>query len=81
LVSITALVTANESPVANASITFTITKSNGNVISGTATTGADGTAVYKFRLKRADRLATCQVAVTASLGGVSGSASTSFTVH
>ncbi|MGH8065371.1 MAG: MG2 domain-containing protein [Candidatus Entotheonellia bacterium] len=80
-VSITTIVSANGSPVAGASVTFTITKQNGAVMTGKATTGANGAAVYTFRLKKNDPLGTYQVKANASLNGVSGTAETSFTVR
>ena len=57
-VTITAGVSANSAPVANASVTFTITKANGIVVKQTATTGASGTAVSQLRLKKTDPVGT-----------------------
>ncbi len=80
-VSITAQAAANGSPVANANVSFHITKANGSVVTGTATTGANGVAVYKLRLKKQDPLGLYQVGVTANLGGVSGTANATFTLQ
>jgi hypothetical protein len=80
-VTLTAGVSANSAPVANASVTFTITKANGIVVKQTATTGASGTAVSQLRLKKTDPVGTYQVRVDATLNGISGSATTSFTVQ
>ena len=80
-VSITAKVNAGGSPVANVSVTFTITKSNGTVVTGAATTGTNGTAVYKLRLKRQDPVGVYQVRSDATNNGLSGSNATSFTVQ
>ena len=65
-VYVTARVSLAGAPVANASVTFSITKSTGAVVTGTATTGADGTAVYKVRLRKQDPVGTYQAAVTAA---------------
>jgi hypothetical protein len=46
--------TSNGSPVARASVSFAVTKSNGTVVSGNATTGNNGVATYKLRLKQQD---------------------------
>ncbi|MBZ0159713.1 MAG: peptidase M11 [bacterium] len=81
-VSVTAGVTANGSPVANASVAFTITKPNGaGVVTGTATTGTNGTAVYKYRLKRSDQTGPYGVTANANLNGITGSGTASFTVQ
>ena len=80
-VVITAVVHANGSPVANASVTFTVTKPNGAVVQQTAITGATGTAVYKLRLKQMDPVGPYLVRTDATLNGISGSATTGFTVQ
>jgi hypothetical protein len=80
-VSITSIVGANGSSVAGTSVTFTITKSNGAVMTGKVTTGANGAAVYALRLKKNDPLGTYQVRANASLNGASGTAEASFTVR
>ncbi len=81
-VSITANAKANGSPVANASVTFTITKQGGAKVTGTATTGTSGSAVFNYRLKRSDPRGVYQVRSDANLNNVMfGSASTSFTVQ
>jgi len=79
-VTSTAAVSANGAPVANASVTFTITKANGTVVKQTATTNASGTAVAKLQLKRNDPVGTYQDRADATLNGISGYATTSFTV-
>jgi Gametolysin peptidase M11 len=53
-VSLKATVTSNGSPVAKAPVTFTIKKSSGAVVTGTATTGPSGVATYKYRIGRKD---------------------------
>lgn len=46
-----------------------------------AITGSDGKAVYKLRLSKKDPVGTYQANATASMGGISGTATTSFTVQ
>jgi hypothetical protein len=67
------------SPVANASVTFTLTKPGGAIVTGSATTGADGVATWSYRLKGRDPRGTWSVTANATLGGaVSGQGSTTF---
>jgi hypothetical protein len=81
IVSVTASVSTNGSPVANAGVIFTIRKSNGAVITATATTGTIGTAIYKYQLKRQDPFGGYQVTVKANLSGaIGGQGTTSFQV-
>lgn len=82
-VSMTASVTNGGTPVANASVTFTVTKPNGTVVSQSATTGSTGQAVYKLRLnKQKDPVGTYQAKdVATTSGGSSATAATSFTVQ
>jgi MG2 domain/Gametolysin peptidase M11 len=80
-VSITSTVTSAGSPVAGASVTFTVTKASGTVIVTNATTGSDGTAAYKIRLKRQDPVGTYQVGAVAKKEMVSASAVTQFMVR
>jgi hypothetical protein len=75
-VSTTATVTLGPSPVANAAVSFTITEPNGAVVTGTATTGNNGTAVYKLRLMKSDPAGTYQVGVVATMNALPGSAAT-----
>ena len=83
MVSVTASVSANGSPVANTSVTFAITQPNGaGVVIGTATTGTNGTAVYKYRLKKQDPIGPYQVTVNANLNNaIFGQGTKSFTVQ
>jgi len=80
-VAITVGVNADGSPVANVSVTVTITKANGTVVKQTALTGTSGTTVSKLRLKQTDLIGTYQVRADASLNGITGSATGSFTVQ
>jgi hypothetical protein len=80
-VTVTASVSTGGAPLANVAVTFTITKANGSVVTGKATTGSNGTAVYKLRLKKQDPTGTYQVKATGTMSGISGSATTNFTVQ
>jgi hypothetical protein len=81
-VTVTATVNALASPVLGATVSFTMTKSNGAVVRGTATTGANGTAVFTYRFnKKQDPIGTYQVAANANLNGVTGGGQTSFGVR
>jgi M6 family metalloprotease-like protein len=80
-VAITATATFGGSPVAKAAVSFTIKKANGAVVTGTATTGANGIAVYKLKLRQNDPAGTYQVGVTTMINATSSSAATSFTVQ
>lgn len=79
-VSTAASVSIDGSPLANASVTFTITKPNDAVMTKTVTTQTNGKANYKFRLKRNDPPGSYQVRAMASLNGLSGEADTNFVV-
>ncbi len=79
-VSVTARASSAGSPTSNASVTFTMTKSNGTVVSQTATTDSTGSAVGKFRLKRQDPVGAYNARADAAKTPMSGSATTSFTV-
>jgi len=80
-VSITATVSSGGSPIADADVTLTVTKSTGAVVTGTATTGTNGTAVYKLRLTRQDPVGIYQVGAVATKGALSASGATTFTVQ
>lgn len=77
--SIDANVSAGGTPASGVNVAFTITKPNGLKATGNATTGTNGSAVFKYRFnKRKDPLGTYQVAAGANLNGVIGSGITSF---
>jgi hypothetical protein len=80
-VVITSTVRSGGSPVAGASVTFTVTKASGGLIVANGITGADGTAAYKIRLKRQDPLGTYQVGAVAKKDAASTNATTQFTVR
>jgi hypothetical protein len=68
-------------PVSGASVTFTITKSNGSRVHITGTTGTDGSVTVKYRLNKKDPKGTYQDEAATSVNGSSGSATTSFVVR
>jgi hypothetical protein len=76
-VFIQATVRSGGAPVANTTVNFTVKKSTGAVVSGKATTGTNGTAVYKLRLNRQDPAGTYEVEAST----LSASAATVFTVQ
>lgn len=80
-ITVNATVKAAGTLVSGATVTFTMTKANGTSVTSTATTGANGVAVFKYALnKKKDPSGTYQVRVQASSNGVSGSGTVSFTV-
>jgi hypothetical protein len=79
--ALTATVRGGTAPVSGASVAFTVTKPNGSVVTGTATTNTSGQAVYKLRLQKRDPVGTYTVGARATLGNVAGAASTSFQVQ
>lgn len=79
--TVSAAVRAGGSLVPGAAVTFTMTKSNGTTVSGTATTGANGVAVFSYPFNRKkDPTGTYQVRAQANKNGVSGSSTVSFVV-
>jgi M6 family metalloprotease-like protein len=79
-VSATATATVGGTPVAKAVVSFAITKANGSVVTATATTGSNGTAVYSLKLRRKDPAGTYQASAAATINGTPRSAATNFTV-
>jgi hypothetical protein len=80
-VTATATVTAGGAPLVNVAVTFTVTKANGSVAMGNATTGSNGTAVYKLRLKKQDPVGSYQAKAAGTMSGISGTATTTFMVQ
>ena len=78
--TLTATVNGGTGTVSGASVVFTITRPNGSVATGTATTNSSGQATYKLRIQKRDPVGTYAVSVKATLGNVSGTATTSFQV-
>jgi M6 family metalloprotease-like protein len=79
-VAVRARAISGGSPVANASVTFRITKPNGSVVDQAATTDATGSAVTKLRLKKQDPVGSYSARADAAKTPLLGSATTSFTV-
>jgi NPCBM-associated, NEW3 domain of alpha-galactosidase len=80
-VTMTSNVSANGSPVQGASVSFTMTKSNGATVTQSATTGSNGSASARFQLRKQDPPGSYQGRGAASAGTVSGTAVTSFMVQ
>jgi hypothetical protein len=80
-VSTMAIATYAGSPIAGASVSFTITKANGNVVTGSANTGTNGTAVYNLKLSKTDPAGTYLAAATTTIKGNPHNASTNFLVQ
>jgi hypothetical protein len=78
--TITAKVTSNGKPLANASVTFQVVKPTGALIIAKATTSTKGTATYKLRLAKQDPVGTYQADANAVKGTQSASAATTFVV-
>jgi len=81
IVWITAVETSGGSPVANAAVTFTVTKADGAVVTKTATTSGSGAVVYKMRIGPKDPTGAYQVRANGSSGGTTATATTSFMVQ
>jgi hypothetical protein len=79
-VSTMAIATYGGLPVSNVSVSFTVTKANGNVVTGSANTGSNGVAVYKVRLTKSDPAGTYVAAAATAINAVQHSASKNFTV-
>jgi len=79
-VTVTARASSDASPVSNATVTFTMTKSNGSVLSQTASTDSTGSAVGQFRLKKQDPAGGYNARAAVAKTPLSGSAATGFTV-
>ncbi|MCK2094400.1 NEW3 domain-containing protein [Thauera aromatica] len=78
-VASTATISTGGSPVAGASVSFTLTKADGRTVTQSVTTGNDGRAIHKYKLKRNDPAGSYRVASIASSSGKSLSNSASFT--
>jgi M6 family metalloprotease-like protein len=80
-VSTTATATYAGLPVSNVSVSFTVTKANGNVVTGSVNTGSNGTAVYKIRLTKSDPVGTYRAAAATTIKGTPHSANANFNVQ
>jgi hypothetical protein len=78
----TAVVTSGTSSVAGATVTFTIAKPDGQVVSATAQTATNGSAAYIFRFGRRDSTGVYRVSATVSNNGTTATtSSTSLTLQ
>jgi hypothetical protein len=75
---ISATVTAGSSPVSGAPVAFSVRNPLGNVKNYSATTSTGGVAKITIRLKGKDPKGTYNVTATATGGGLTGSASGTF---
>ena len=80
LVSLSAQVKSGTAPVAGKGVSFAIRRPDGKIISATATTDANGVALYQLRLRNKDPLGTYVVTATTA-GGTPASASSTFSVR
>jgi len=81
-VAVSAFVLASGKPAAGASVTFTMTRANGSVATGTQTTNADGKAVWSYKLLAKDPRGTYSVrAATSYSGKQANAAPATFTVE
>lgn len=80
-VAITATATYGGAAVSNVSVGFTITKPNGNVVTGSASTGKNGMATYKLRLKQTDPAGNYIAGASATIKGTPHNATANFKVQ
>ena len=80
-VSITATATCSGSPVAKASVNFAMTSPNGGQATGSATTGNNGVATYKLKLKQTAPAGTYIASAAAIIQANALSAQMRFTVQ
>ena len=80
-ITVNATVRAAGSILSGVPVTFTMTKSNGAVVTSVVNTGANGIAVFKYALNRKkDPSGAYQVRAQGSMNGVSGSGSVGINV-
>ena len=80
-VTMTGVVRANGSAVPGATVSFTMTRSNGTTISQSAVTGSNGSASTRFQLRKPDPTGMYQGRGASNMNGASGSATTNFSVQ
>jgi hypothetical protein len=76
-ITVSAMVSSNGVKVTNTAVNFAVQKSNGSVVTGSATTNNKGIATYKLKLTKKDPVGTYQATASASLA----TATTNFTVR
>jgi M6 family metalloprotease-like protein len=79
--AITATAMYGAAPVANISVSFSITESNGAVVKASATTGKNGSATYNLRLSKTSPAGTYEANCAATVDASAAHASTSFVVQ
>ena len=78
---VTANIRAGGVPAQGATVTFTMTKPNGSVVTGTAMSDSNGDAVFQYSLNRKkDPSGTYQVRAQATSNGYSGNGTVAFAV-
>jgi M6 family metalloprotease-like protein len=80
-VSVSATATSGGVPLANVSVKFAVTSSTGGQITGSATTGKNGVAMYKLRLKQSAPAGTYNAGAAATVQSNALKASAAFTVQ
>jgi hypothetical protein len=80
-VTTTATTTYGGSPVAGVSVSFAITKANGNVVTGSANTGKNGAAVFNLKLMKNDPGGTYLAGAATMIKGNPHNASVKFSVQ
>jgi hypothetical protein len=80
-VATTATAIYGGSPVSNVSVSFSITKANGGVVTGSATTGKNGSVAYKLKLKQTDPVGNYIAGASTTIKGNPHSATANFMVQ
>jgi hypothetical protein len=80
-VTATALVTAGGLPAPGVPVTFTVTKSSGQKVKGSAVTGAGGVATYRYWVRWGDTKGAWSVKAVAKKAGLTGLATRPFQVQ
>lgn len=81
-VPVTSMVLYNSSAAMGAAVTFTLTKSNGSTVSGTATADSTGKAAWSYKLTQKDPVGSYSVTSKASYSSqTAGAAAVTFTVQ
>jgi len=80
-VSVSATVTSGGKPVPNVSVSFLVTSASGIQVTGSSTTGNNGTAVYKIKLKQSAPAGTYNAGAAATIQQNALTATAAFTVQ
>jgi M6 family metalloprotease-like protein len=76
-----AAVSSQGTPVANATVSFAVTESNGTIVSGSGTTGSNGAASFSFKLGHHPAKGTYAAEGQTTVNGVSASGTANFIVQ